>query len=73
MEALNVEMVIADKTKPRADIDLDLKRFDRSNIPVNIIVPADPNQPYILMPEVFTTKDAIKALEQAAGGVAAVE
>lgn len=68
LEELNVELIQADKTKPSAEIDRDLSRFDRANIPVNIIVPADPNQPLIMMPEVISPKDALKALSMAAGG-----
>lgn len=62
-----MELVQADKTAPRPDIDLDLKRFGRANLPVNIVVPADPNQPLIMMPEIISPQDALKALDLAAG------
>ncbi|MDF1753535.1 MAG: hypothetical protein P1U89_12225 [Verrucomicrobiales bacterium] len=61
-------MIKADATSPRPDIDLDLSRFDRANLPINIVVPKDPKQPLIMMPEVIGPKEALKALELAAGG-----
>jgi thiol:disulfide interchange protein len=68
LDKLDVELIQADKTKPRPQIDLDLARFDRKNIPVNIIVPADPNQPLIMMPELIGPKEALQALKLAAEG-----
>lgn len=68
LEELNVELVKADSTQPRPDIDRDLARFDRSNLPVNIVVPADPSQPLIMLPEVIGADEALKALRIAAGG-----
>ncbi len=67
LEELNVELIKADKTNANPEIDADLKRFGRSNIPVNIVVPADPDAPLIMLPEVIGPDDAIRALEQAAG------
>jgi len=67
MKELDVLLVKADFTNKSDIIRDDLRRFDRYNIPVNIIVPSDPNQPYILTPEVFGPKKAIKILEKAAG------
>ena len=64
----DVELIQADATSPRPDIDLDLSRFNRDNLPVNIIVPEDPSQPLIMMPEVIGPKDALKALRIASGG-----
>lgn len=63
-----MELIQADKTDVNPAIDLDLSRFDRANLPVNIVVPSDPNQPLIMMPEVISPKDALKALKLAAGG-----
>lgn len=60
-------LIKADATNPSEEIDIDKFRFDRANLPVNIVVPADPNQPLIMMPEVISPGDAIKALELAAG------
>jgi len=60
-------LIKADSTSPNPAVDLDLTRFGRENIPVNIIVPADPNQPLIMMPELIGPSDAIKALKLAAG------
>lgn len=67
MEKYNVQLVVADKSNDRPDIDADLKRFGRANLPVNIIVPKDPNQPCIVMPEIISPKKAIKAILLAAG------
>ena len=63
-----MELIQADNTAHRADIELDINRFDRSNLPVNILIPADPDQPLIMMPEVISPADALKALDFAANG-----
>ncbi|MDA7597638.1 hypothetical protein N8813_01795 [bacterium] len=68
MKELNVVLIKADATKPSEAIDYDLFRFNRSNLPVNVIVPADPDQPLIMMPELISPKQALKALEIAAEG-----
>lgn len=65
LEELNVLLIQADNTDRLQSINDDLKRYGRANLPVNIIAPADPDAPVILMPEVFGPADAIKALEQA--------
>lgn len=67
LSELGVELIRADNTRSQPEINLDLKRFNRSNLPVNIIVPADPSQPYIVMPELISPQDALKALAKAAG------
>ncbi|MDF1815798.1 MAG: hypothetical protein P1V20_26605 [Verrucomicrobiales bacterium] len=68
IKELDVDLIKADATSPRPDIDQDLARFSRANLPTNIVVPADPNQPLIMMPEVIGPKEALKALKIAAGG-----
>ncbi len=67
LKELNVKLVKADNTNANPEINADLDRFKRSNLPVNIIAPADPDQPLILMPEIIGPEDALKALELAAG------
>jgi len=67
LEELNVELIKADSTIVDDRIDIDLARFDRANLPVNIIVPEDPNQPLIMMPEVIGPKEALQAIEEALG------
>lgn len=66
LEELNVLLIQADNTDRLQSINDDLKRYGRANLPVNVIAPANPDAPVILMPEVFGPADAIKALEQAA-------
>ncbi len=70
LKELNVLLIKADNTDRLQTIDDDLKRYGRASLPVNIIAPADPEAPVILMPEVFGPADALEALEQAvaAGG-----
>lgn len=67
LQELNVELVRADNTRKIPEIKTDLNRFNRSNLPVNIIVPSDPDQPLIMMPEVISPKEALQALEEAQG------
>lgn len=66
LEELDVLLIKADNTKRLQSINDDLKRYDRANLPVNLVAPADPNAPVIVMPEVFGPDEALKALEQAA-------
>ncbi len=66
LEELNVILIKADNTDRLQSINDDLKRYGRANLPVNVIAPADPDAPVILMPEVFGPDDALEALEQAA-------
>ena len=58
-------LVKADYTNRSEIIRNDLRRFDRYNIPVNVIVPAETDKPYILTPEVFGPRKAIKILDRA--------
>jgi thiol:disulfide interchange protein len=65
LEELNVLLIKADNTDRLQSINDDLKRYGRANLPVNVIAPANPDAPVILMPEVFGPDDALEALEQA--------
>jgi len=65
LEELNVLLIKADNTDRLQSINDDLKRYGRANLPVNIIAPADPDAPVILMPEFFGPNEALEALEQA--------
>lgn len=58
-------LIKADNTKRLQSINDDLKRYNRANLPVNIIAPADPKAPVIVMPEVFGPEEALQALEEA--------
>lgn len=60
-----MELIKADDTAGRPEIKTDLARFNRANLPVNIIVPEDPAQPLIMMPEVISPADALEALKKA--------
>ena len=69
LESLDVLLVKADATEVNAQIDADLKRYGadgRQSLPVNIIVPADPDKPLIIMPELIGPDEALLALEKAA-------
>ncbi|NNE92021.1 MAG: hypothetical protein HKN23_10275 [Verrucomicrobiales bacterium] len=68
LEELDVVLIQADNTARKPEIDTDIRRFDRVQLPVNIVVPSDPDQPLILMPELISPEDAIRALELAARG-----
>ncbi|MFT6179371.1 MAG: thiol:disulfide interchange protein [Akkermansiaceae bacterium] len=57
----------ADDTIPDPRIKADLARFNRSNLPVNIVVPSDPDQPLIMLPEFISPAEALQALEEAQG------
>ncbi|MDA7535618.1 hypothetical protein N9268_02335 [Akkermansiaceae bacterium] len=65
LEELNVLLIKADNTKRLQSINDDLKRYGRANLPVNVIAPADPDAPVILMPESFGAAEALEVLEQA--------
>ena len=65
LEALNVLLIQADNTDKLQSINDDLKRYGRANLPVNLVVPADPSAPIIVMPEVFGPEEALQALEEA--------
>lgn len=65
LEELNVLLIKADNTDRLQSINDDLKRYGRANLPVNIIAPADPDAPVILMPEFFGADEALEVLEQA--------
>ncbi len=69
LKELDVLLVKADNTIADPAINADLERYGengRSNLPVNIIVPADPDKKLIIMPEFFGAEEALKALKQAA-------
>jgi len=68
LESLEVLLVKADATEENPEIDADLKRYGqegRASLPVNIIVPSDPDKKLIIMPEFFGAEEALQALEQA--------
>lgn len=66
LEELNVLVVKADNTDGGELIKNDYGRANRKSLPVNLIYPADATKPAIMMPEVLTKKDVIKALRRAA-------
>ncbi|MDE0826608.1 MAG: hypothetical protein OSA48_07360 [Akkermansiaceae bacterium] len=64
LDELNVSLIQADLTKNDQVIKRDLKRADRSIIPVNLLYPADPSKPAILLEELVSPDDALEALER---------
>ncbi|NCF12157.1 MAG: hypothetical protein GWP68_02065 [Verrucomicrobiaceae bacterium] len=63
----NVLVVTADNTDGDAIIKRDMDRADRKSLPTNLIYPADPSRPAIMLPEYLTPDIVIKAIESAAG------
>ena len=62
----NVLVVTADNTDGDAIIKKDMDRADRKSLPTNLIYPADPSRPAIMLPEYLTPDIVIKAIESAA-------
>ena len=65
LEELDVILIKVDNTAREQRITDDLARFGRSALPTNLVYPADPEAPPIIMPEVISAKEALQALEQA--------
>ena len=63
----NVLVVTADNTDGDTIIKRDMDRADRKSLPTNLIYPADPSRPAIMLPEYLTPDIVIKAIESAAG------
>ena len=63
----NVLVVTADNTDGDPFIKRDMDRADRKSLPTNLIYPADPSRPAIMLPEYLTPDIVIKAIESAAG------
>ena len=63
----NVLVVTADNTDGDEPIKKDLDRAERKSLPTNLIYPADPSRPAIMLPEYLTPDIVIKALKLAAG------
>ena len=63
---LNVLVVTADNTDGDEILKKDMDRADRKSLPTNLIYPADPTKPAIMLPEYLTPDIVIKALRIAA-------
>ena len=63
----NVLVVTADSTDGDQIIKKDMDRAGRKSLPTNLIYPADPSRPAIMLPEYLTPDIVIKAIESAAG------
>ena len=58
-------MVVVDDTLREARIAKDLKRVDRSLLPVNLIYPPNyPEEPAIMIDALFSPADALKVLDR---------
>ena len=65
LEELGVAMVQVDMTGNEEIYTKDLARCERSNIPVNLVYPADyPNRPAILLEELISPAQALDALSR---------
>ncbi len=63
LKELNVELVVVDDTLREERIARDLKRVDRSIIPVNLVYPANyPEEPAILLEALISPSDALDVL-----------
>ena len=63
LEELDVELVIVDDTLREERIAQDLKRVDRTVIPVNLIYPPNyPEEPAILIDALYSPDEALKVL-----------
>jgi hypothetical protein len=65
IKQLGVEMVVVDNTKLEDRIAEDLNRVGRKIIPVNLIYPPNyPQEPAILLEELISPDDALRALDR---------
>lgn len=62
---LNVLVVTADHTDGDPVVKKDLARADRKSLPTNLIYPADPSKPAIMLPEYLTPDIVLEALKAA--------
>lgn len=62
----DVLVVTADSTDGDPVIQKDMNRADRKSLPTNLIYPADPTKPAIMLPEYLTPEIVINAIELAA-------
>jgi thiol:disulfide interchange protein len=65
LEELDVILIQVDNTAKSQEISDDLERFGRFGLPTNLVYPADPEAPPIIMPEQISPAQALQALEQA--------
>ena len=60
LDELGVELIVVDDTLREERIATDLKRADRTVIPVNLIYPPNyPEEPAILLESLFSPEDAL--------------
>jgi len=63
LDELDVELIIVDDTKREPRHAAEIKRCDRSILPVNLIYPHNyPREPAILIDALFSPDDALKIL-----------
>ena len=65
LKELNVEFVVVDNTLKEERINKDVARTDRAQIPINLIYPPNyPEEPAILLDELITPAQMLKALQR---------
>lgn len=63
LNAKNVAFVVADFTRPNADISKSLQSFGRSGVPLYVVYPANLSKDPIVLPEIITPEMVIQALD----------
>lgn len=66
IKEFNILVVKADHTNGDPIVKKDLERANRKSLPTNLIYPADPTKPAIMLPEYLTPEIVVKAIKQAA-------
>jgi thiol:disulfide interchange protein len=67
LEEINAVALIGDFTRKDPQIAEELRRFERSAVPLVLVYPADATQPPLILPEILTPNIVLEALDRAAG------
>ena len=66
LKEINAVALIGDFTRKDPLIAEELRRFERSAVPLVLVYPANPNEPPLILPEILTPNIVLEALERAA-------
>ena len=67
LEEINAVALIGDFTRKDPEIAEELRRFERSAVPLVLVYPADATLPPLILPEILTPTIVLEALDRAAG------